>query len=239
MSEKVLRHADADQLTEDAAEKLVQRITKLQEDPERVVQLCLTGGRIANKLYIKLAALADRIDTARVEFWWGDERFVATDDPDRNALQTLVVLGGAVSFNPALVHPMPAADGSPDLTSLLAAATGYAEELGDTVFDICLLGIGPDGHVASIFPDHPSFEKSTSRVIGVRNSPKPPPERVSLTIPVLNESTEVWFVASGAEKAEAVARSVAGDPTVPAGVVRGRSRTRWWVDAESAAQLPA
>ncbi|WP_245630493.1 6-phosphogluconolactonase [Granulicoccus phenolivorans] len=239
MSEKVLRYPDPDAVAEAAAEKLVDRIAKLQQDPDRVVQLCLTGGRIANRLYIKLAQHAGRMDSGRVEFWWGDERFVPTDDPDRNAGQTLVALGGSVTFNPALVHPMPAADGAPESLNLLASATAYAEELGDTVFDICLLGIGPDGHVASIFPDHPSFEQSsTQRVIGVRNSPKPPPERISLTLPVLNESSEVWFVAAGAEKADAVARSVAADPSVPAGVVRGRNQTRWWVDIEAAAQLP-
>ncbi len=115
MSEKVLRYPDPDAVAEAAAEKLVDRIAKLQQDPDRVVQLCLTGGRIANRLYIKLAQHAGRMDSGRVEFWWGgDERFVPTDDPpDRNAGQTLVALGGSVTFNPALVHPMPAADGAP------------------------------------------------------------------------------------------------------------------------------
>ena len=88
---------------------------------------------------------------------------------------------------------MPASDGGLDLDQ---AAEAYARELGDVIFDICLLGMGPDGHVASIFPEHPS-SYAEGEVIPVRASPKPPPERISLTLPVINRSHEVWFVVSG------------------------------------------
>ena len=117
-----------------------------------------------------------------------------------------------------------------------ASAATYAKELGDTVFDLCLLGMGPDGHVASIFPDHPSFERDTSfKVIGVTDSPKPPPERISLTIPVINQSAEVWLIVSGAEKADAAARAIDGDENLPAGAVHGRLRTVWFLDEDAAA----
>jgi 6-phosphogluconolactonase len=130
---------------------------------------------------------------------------------------------------------MSAADG---VTDNEASALTYAKELGDTVFDICLLGMGEDGHVASIFPDHPSFEETTHTVIGVSDSPKPPASRISMTVPTLSRSREVWFLVSGANKADAVARSWAGDPTLPAGVVRGRERTVWFVDRAAGSGIP-
>lgn len=233
---EVHRYLDADQLAEEVARRLLARLIELQEGG-RVAQLCLTGGRIANRIYTRLGLLVEGsgMDPGRLELWWGDERFVSTDDPDRNAGPTLAVLAGRFPLDPARTHPMPGADG---ITDNHASANTYAKELGDTVFDICLLGMGPDGHVASIFPDHPSFEERTHPVIGVNDSPKPPPERISLTIPTLNQSHEVWYLVAGADKADAVARSVAGDPTIPAGVVRGQDRTVWLVDQHAAGSLP-
>ena len=122
---------------------------------------------------------------------------------------------------------------------MISAADGYARELGSTAFDICLLGMGPDGHVASIFPEHPSSYASGD-VIAVRSSPKPPPERISLTLPVINRSHEVWFVVSGADKAAAAKMALlgAGPVQVPAGGVSGRDRTLWLLDRAAAAELP-
>lgn len=227
---------DADALARMVARKLCWRLEQLQTDPERVVEVCLTGGRIANRIYQQLADSQSEhaVDWKRVEFWWGDERFVATDSPERNAGQTLGVLAATIGFDPSRVHPMPAQGGSADLEQ---AAVQYASELGDTRFDICLLGVGPDGHVASIFPDHPSFEKQSGRVMAVQNSPKPPPERLSLTMPVINDSAEVWFLASGEEKATAVGRAYADDPQLPAGVARGLHRTLWCLDEAAAAEI--
>ena len=114
----------------------------------------------------------------------------------------------------------------------MTAAAAYAAELGDTTFDICLLGMGPDGHVASLFPGHPS-SNAAGDVIAVRESPKPPPERISLTLPVINRSAEVWFVVAGADKAEAARIALAGGP-VPAGRARGQLRTVWLLDDAAA-----
>ncbi len=231
------RYADADSLARGAAQRLVGALSDLQRDPDRVVQLCLTGGRIAAKIYKHLAKLlkGSGVDTHRMELWWGDERFVPTSDPDRNAGPTLALLAGLLTLDPARTHPMPAADGIIDSTE---CASAYAKELGDTVFDICLLGMGPDGHVASIFPDHPSFADHTATVIGVTDSPKPPAERISLTVPTLNRSTQIWFLVSGEDKAEAVRRSWAGDAQIPAGVVRGTTETTWLVDTAASSQIP-
>lgn len=235
MSEVVVC-ADGDGVADTVARKLLVRIEHLQSDPERVVQLCLTGGRIANRVYRELTdgQVTSRVDWRRVEFWWGDERYVPTDDPDRNAGQTLSILASRIPLDPAKVHPMPASDGSADLAQ---AALEYASELGETVFDICLLGVGPDGHVASLFPGHPSFEKQTGRVIGVEDSPKPPPERITLTMPVITASDEVWLIVSGAEKADAVARALDGDESLPATMAKGAERTVWCIDEEAASAL--
>jgi 6-phosphogluconolactonase len=234
---EVLVHSGPDEVAEALTARLTARIAELQAG-SRVPQLALTGGRIADRAYGRLAAegAGSAVDWSRVELWWGDERFVPADDGDRNAKQELDVLSPALPLDDARIHPMPASDGGLELD---AAADGYDTELGGTVFDICLLGMGPDGHVASLFPDHPSSQ-APGRVIGVRNSPKPPPDRISLTLEVINASAEVWFLVSGDDKAEAAAKALVptgGDP-VPAAGVSGRQRTVWLVDEAAAAQLP-
>lgn len=235
-SPQVLRHHDAADLADRAAERLLATLIELQADG-RVAQLCLTGGRIAHQMYIKLGELVEgsALDPARLELWWGDERFVPTDDPDRNAGPTLAVLAGHFPLAPARTHPMPAADGVVDAA---ASAATYAKELDDTRFDLCLLGMGPDGHVASIFPDHPSSEPTNQTVIGVSDAPKPPAERISLTLPALNNSDEVWFLVSGLDKAPAVARAISGDVALPAARIHGGRRTLWLVDQDAASGLP-
>ena len=236
MPVQVVRHVDADDLAHRVAHRLVDAIVARQAGG-RTVQLCLTGGGIAMRLYAELATALTKADAdpERLELWWGDERFVPTASADRLAGPTLAMLAGRVTFDPARIHPMAASDGSSDAA---AAAANYARELGDTRFDICLLGIGPDGHVASIFPRHPSSEPTTQTVIAVHDSPKPPPERLSLTIPTLNRSAQVWFVASGADKAGVVAAAIGGDASLPAGQVRGRDATVWLVDQDAAGKLP-
>ncbi len=233
---QVVRHADPEDLADRAAARLLATLVELQADG-RVAQLCLTGGRIALELYRRLGELVSgsELDPARLELWWGDERFLPTDDPERNAGPALALLARHFPLDPARTHPMPSADGVVDAA---ASAATYAKELGETRFDLCLLGMGPDGHVASIFPDHPSSEPTTQSVIGVSDAPKPPPERISLTVPTLNTSREVWFVVSGAEKANALVRALAGDTTLPAGRVAGQERTLWLVDQAAAEQLP-
>lgn len=233
----VLLHPDAPSVAEAVAARLVARLTELQRDFV-LPQVCLTGGRIAKQAYSRLATDGPQsaVDWSRVELWWGDERFVDADSPDRNDKEALDAFGGRLPFASERVHRMPAADAGLDLD---AAAEGYDRELGDRVFDICLLGMGPDGHVASIFPEHPSSYAS-GRVIGVRASPKPPPLRISLTLDVINQSREVWFCVSGDDKAAAVKMALlgAGPVQVPAAGVAGTSRTLWLLDRAAASQLP-
>lgn len=228
-------HQDQESLVDGAAHRLVDRLVAVQAE-QSVAQVCLTGGRIANRIYARVAELipGSALDGSRIELWWGDERFVPTDSPDRNAQSALTSLAATTTLDSSRVHPMPAADGN---VSIEDHAARYAAELGDTVFDVCLLGVGPDGHVASLFPDHPSSEPSTSRVIAVHDSPKPPPERISVTMEVINRSREVWFLVSGADKASAVAAALDGDQRLPAARAHGSGATVWLIDEAAASQV--
>ena len=233
---EILRQPGADEVAEALATGLVARLAELQADG-REPQVCLTGGRIATRAYARLAAAggSSPVDWSRVDLWWGDERFVPAGDDQRNAGPTLALLREPLGLSPARVHQMPASDAGLDLDE---AAAAYEQELGDTTFDVCLLGLGPDGHVASLFPEHPSVHAEGS-VIAVRNAPKPPPDRLSLTLEVINRSAEVWFLVSGEDKADALALALqgAGPIQVPGAGAFGRDRTLWLVDEAAAARL--
>jgi 6-phosphogluconolactonase len=235
---EILLHAGPDEVAEALAARLMARLTEIQRD-FRVPQLVLTGGRIATRAYQQLANEGPHsaVDWSRIELWWGDERFVPAEHADRNAKQALDLLAAPLALDPDRIHEMAASDGGLDLDQ---AAQAYAGELGEVIFDICMLGMGPDGHVASIFPEHPS-SYAAGDVIAVRSSPKPPPERISLTLAVINRSLEVWFVVSGPDKAAAAKMALlgAGPVQVPAAGVSGVERTLWLMDRDAAAQLPA
>lgn len=234
---QILVHASTDEVAEALATRLMSRLTEIQQ-AGRTPQVALTGGRIATQAYQRLGqhGRSSAVDWTRVGLWWGDERFVAADDDDRNARQALTALS-TLPLDLERVHPMPAAG---DGLELDEAAEAYATELGETTFDICLLGMGPDGHVASLFPEHPS-SYAQGRAIPVRDSPKPPPERISLTLEVINQSAEIWFCVTGADKAAAVrlALAGAGPIQVPAAGVTARERTLWLMDRAAAGELPA
>ena len=234
---EILRQAGPDEVAAALASGLLARLADLQLQG-REPQVCLTGGRIATRAYARLAAdgPGSAVDWSRVDLWWGDERFVPAGDDDRNAGPTLALLREPLALASARVHEMPASDGGPGLDD---AAAAYAAELGDTAFDVCLLGLGPDGHVASLFPEHPSA-RAEGQVIAVRNAPKPPPDRISLTLEVINRSAEVWFLVSGEDKADALALALAGagPVQVPGAGAHGRQRTLWLVDEAAASRLP-
>lgn len=246
MSEEVVRLVDPDAVAQRVAADLVELLRRLQADG-RVPRLVLTGGTVARKVHAALAAsaAASGVDWSRVELWWGDERFVPSDDPDRNAGQTWEDLLEHVPVDPGRVHAMPAADD--EYADADAAAWAYAQALREAVgadesvgawFDLLMLGIGPDGHCASLFPDRSEVE-SDADVLGVHDSPKPPPTRVSLGLRTLQRADLVWFVATGSEKADAVARSVQGGDVVktPSAGPRGRTATTWYVDEAAAVDL--
>jgi 6-phosphogluconolactonase len=202
----------------------------------------LTGGGIGTAVLTSLAAepARDAIDWRSVDIWWGDERFVPTGDPDRNETGARSGLLDHVAVDPARVHPMPGPDG-PDGDDPEAAAARYAALLVPVPsFDVLMLGIGPEGHVASLFPHMPALSDSRA-VVAVHDSPKPPPTRLSLTLPSIQAAREVWILASGAEKADAVAAALSGaaPADVPAAGAKGRERTLFLLDRDAAAKIPA
>ena len=205
-----------------------------------VPQIALTGGGIADRIHREVARLSpdSEVDWDRVVVWWGDERFVAPDSPDRNAVQARAAFLDAVGIDPANVHEMPS---SADAGSVHEGAARYADllrALGAGEFEVTMLGVGPDGHIASLFPGFAQLD-AEDIAVGVADSPKPPPERISLTFAALRRSRSVWFLVSGSAKAAAVAAALGNvDPhDSPAAGVRGREETVWFLDREAAAAL--
>jgi 6-phosphogluconolactonase len=237
----ILVHRDTEALTHTVAARLITRLVDAQSNG-RVAHLVLTGGRIAAAIYGAVAASPARsaVDWRRVEFWWGDERFLPPGDPERNETQAREAFLSLVEPDPDRVHPMPADSGR----SAEQAADEYAAALARTgarpTFDILLLGVGPDGHVASLFPEQPALYERERSVVAVHGAPKPPPTRLTLTMPILSDATEVWFVVSGQDKARAVrlALSGAGEMQIPASGPKGRSRTLWLLDEPAASEIP-
>jgi 6-phosphogluconolactonase len=222
------------------AEQLLVRIAAIQSGG-RVPSVVLTGGTIANRIYREVAALpSDVVDWKHVDFWWGDERYVPADSNDRNDRAAELDLLDVVGADPARVHAMPAADEvHPDLE---AAASAYAEDVQAHVegdFDLVLLGLGPDGHVASLFPGFAQLDVTDELAVAVTDSPKPPPDRISLTFTALNRTREVWLLVTGEGKADAVSRALADEGSVhetPARGITAPNRT-WWLDEAAAGGL--
>lgn len=185
------------------------------------------------------------VDWSAVHFWWGDERWLPAGDPERNETQAREALLDALELDETTVHPFAASDDGLDLDS---AAELYSAQLlshaapGSDLprFDITFLGVGPDGHIASLFPELSGIRESTASVIGVTNSPKPPSERLSLTLPTINSSVCVWLVLAGADKASALGLTLAGASVneVPAAGVEGRAATLFFVDGDATAEVP-
>jgi 6-phosphogluconolactonase len=233
---ELLIHSDAEDLAFSVASRLITAIADAQSEGG-VAQVVLTGGRVAALVHRAVAGSPAKVevDWQQVEFWWGDERFLPDGDPERNETQARNDLLSALDVDPARVHPMPADTGQ----GAEAAAAAYAAELeaaGSPSFDVLMLGVGPDGHVASLFPGYPQLTVVDAAAVAVHDSPKPPPTRVSLTVPVLDRAREIWFVVSGEDKADAVATALAeGD--VPASQPKGQNRTLWLLDQAAASKV--
>ncbi len=243
MTRDVVVHPDGRVLAEAVAARLLTHLVDVQSH-RSPVHVVLTGGTvgIASLAAVAASPVRDAVDWSGVHLWWGDERFLPEGDPDRNETQARDALLDALG--PALprenVHPMAAL--SDEVPTPEASAEAYEAELaaaGSPAFDVLLLGVGPDGHVASLFPGHEAVEVTGRAAVGVHGSPKPPPERVSLTFDAIRGAREVWVVASGSEKAQAVASALRGAPatTTPAAAALGSERTLWLVDVAATEAL--
>lgn len=239
MSPVVLVHPDESVLAASIAARLITSLADVQASGSGG-SVVLTGGGIGTACLAAVAAspALKAVDWSRVEFWWGDERFVPSGDPARNETGARDALLDHIPADPALIHPMATSDGAYG-SDVDAAATAYAA-IVPASFDIVLLGIGPEGHIASLFPDRPELS-DTRLAVPVRNSPKPPPTRISLTYGPIRSASEVWILASGSSKADAIAAVVDGAPAseCPAAGAIGRTRTLLLVDEAAAAKLPS
>ncbi|GAT68546.1 6-phosphogluconolactonase [Planomonospora sp. ID91781] len=245
----VVVHRDADMLAKAVAARVITRLVDAQS-AKGSASLVLTGGTVGIATLAEIAAspARDAVDWRNLDIWWGDERFLPSGDPDRNETGARKALLDHVDLDPARVHVMRGPDSG---MTAEESADAYAEELRGAArhedhgpapsFDVLLLGMGPDSHVASLFPGMPALY-DTRPAVAVHGSPKPPPTRISLTMPVIQGAREVWVVAAGADKAGAVRLALSDDSgpvQVPAAGARGRRRTLFLLDRASASKIPA
>jgi 6-phosphogluconolactonase len=246
---EVLRHPDAEALADAVAARLMTRLVERITDAGSA-HLCLTGGGIGTAVLAAIAAnpARDSVDWPLVDVWWGDERYLPEGYADRNETSAREALLNHVPVRADRVHAIPGPWGShsdvdeaAEAYARALAAAARPEDHGPTPsMDVLLLGIGPDAHVASLFPGQPAVHEARP-VVAVRGAPKPPPVRVTLTLPTINAAREVWILASGAEKAGAVRLALsegAGPFQVPAAGARGRDRTLFLLDEPAARKLP-
>ena len=233
---------DAEMLAEATASRLLLALLDAQA-VATPVHVVLTGGTvgIATLAAVRRSPLLAAVDWSAVHVWWGDERFLPAGDGDRNDTQACAALLDHVPVPAGNVHKVA---GPEEAAGPEAAALAYEAELARYAvggartpeFAVLLLGVGPDGHVASLFPGLPGISTRDRAVVGVQDSPKPPPQRVSLTLPAIGAAQQVWLVAAGAQKAPVIAAALAGAPaeSVPAAAVAGRERTLWLLDTAAA-----
>lgn len=244
---RVLIHEDREALAASLAARFLTKTVDLLAE-KNTVNVVLEGGRVAIEVLTQINANAarDSVDWGRVHFWWGDERFVPSGDAERNDSKAFDALLSHLELPAENIHRMPASD---DGMTLDEAAMAYEQELeryssgaenGLPRFDITFLGVGPDGHTASLFPDHAEVLERTRHVLPVRSSPKPPAERLTLTRPALNSSRRIWVEIAGAEKASSLGLALAGAAysEVPIAGIKGQRRTVFFVDREAAAEVP-
>lgn len=246
---EVIVHRDAGLLAKAVAARIITRLIDAQA-AKGSASLVLTGGGIGGAALraVRESPAVEAVDWRALDVWWGDERFVPRDSDDRNEKAAREALLDHVDLDPARVFPMGWLGGE-DGDDPDAAAARYAGTLAARVrpedhgpvprFDVLLLGLGPEGHVASIFPESPAAREERT-VAAVRDCPKPPPTRVTLTQVAIQSANEVWVVAAGGEKADAarLALSGAGPLQVPAAGALGRTRTLWLLDRAAASALP-
>jgi 6-phosphogluconolactonase len=229
----VITVADAKALAKAAADRIMARIAA---NGDRVA-ICLTGGSSPKQLYQLLAtdAYRSRIPWDRVHWFIGDERFVPADDPRNNmGMARQIFLDRCAPV--ANIHPIPTDTVDPE-----EAARSYESELksfyganelesGRPLFDVVLMGVGPDGHTASLFPDYPAIEETGRWVVGVPKAPVEPfVPRVTLTLPALSSCREMLFEVSGSDKRAILTRVLAGE-NLPANRAHATGETVWLVD---------
>jgi 6-phosphogluconolactonase len=192
-----------------------------------VFHLALTGGTLGTDLTRSLLAHLNANPEAYqgLHMWWSDERFVERASSDQNSAP----VHSAVTNQNVVIHTLLASD---EVENIDLAVHDYLAQLGENFMDLTILGLGPDGHVASLFPGAAQIDR-LEKVIAITDSPKPPAVRASFTMSMINASTIIWIIAAGASKAEAVTKIIEGDLSIPASYVRAVDHTRLIVDTDA------
>jgi len=225
---------DSEAVARRAASDIARHCSRAREE-RGTVRLALSGGSTPARTYELLAQEMDHWDG--VEIWFVDERCVEPDDERSNYRLAEKALLEPARVPPARIHRMlgeMGPDAGAGLYSIELSTYVPADDQGVPVLDLCVLGIGPDGHVASLFPGAPTLSTEDEQIcLGVSDSPKPPPERITLSLAVLRAARRCLLIATGAEKQAAIA-AMLGEPTntVPASLLR-RERLAVIVDDEA------
>lgn len=231
----------------ETSEELIYSVAELFEEcvkdvlaGSELIHVGLTGGTIGIAV-LEAVDPNNRLDWNRIHVWWSDERFLPSGDKDRNETQARKALLDRVDIPETNIHAMPSGEKGSNLEE---AANLYASELGNYFdqhisLDLMLLGMGPDAHIASLFPEREEVSVTGNTVIPIHNSPKPPPERLSFTLETINQSQRIWVIASGSEKADAIyAAFGTPDPQkAPVSAVEGEEETVFFTDLAAASRL--
>lgn len=231
-----------DALNEAVGRAFLARLRALIDEAEvgSRINLAISGGAVATSLLPSLLPRVGDVDWSRVRVWLVDERFVPAGHADRNDDPAWEGFFHAAS-GVELVR-MPTSDESAPGAGSLDAATSafeatWTELMGSGSFDVALIGMGPDGHICSLFPGRVDLEEP-SPILAIRNSPKPPPERITVSMPIMRACPEVWLTTAGEGKAEAIGRAFAGASPLDipvAGILA--PTTRVYLDEAAAASI--
>ena len=232
---EVNKALDAADVADKGACELHRAILDLQNRQDRI-DIALTGGTVGILTLKHFGARSDLevLDLSKVHFWFGDERYVSSNSPDRNAIQAKEAMLDRLGIQPANIHEFPSTDSG---VTVSKSAELFEAELNSILagkeIDFMFMGMGPDGHVASLFPGH---EYPETLIVSESNSPKPPPQRLSMSYGFINRTKEIVFVVSGIDKSEAV-EDVHKNPesSLPAAKIKATIKTLWIIDEAAGA----
>ena len=219
-------YADQAELLREVSSQLIEVIeTGLRING--VFHLALTGGTLGTELTRTLVAdwNAHPELYQGLHIWWSDERFVDRSSAEQNSSPAL----NSVTNKNVTIHMLRSSD---EVENIDLAVEDYLAQLDETFMDLTILGLGPDGHIASLFPGAAHIDR-LEKVIAITDSPKPPAVRATFTLSMINTSTLVWIIAAGASKADAVTKIIEGDLSIPASYIRAADHTRLIVDTDA------